>query len=305
MSPWVNVETGAERIGKDFVFSRKPAPALLAHNTWEPEIVENDLRDSALPIEISVDELTARFPELDPEALEGADLVIGATTPSVSDAAFPITGGTVSVTYTTEDAGDVLFYVNLDASTLAEPLPGELAGRDLSLDYRLVHTEPSVMEHLWLTVPSVIEAGTELHATAAAVDAYGNRVPDVEMEVDILGPHGTLLTPAPVAMELGRADFRILPVATIPQVDGVYNVMLVTTDGVEVNGYELQGSGISRDSTVFLNGTSFPDQGIVQTIPDNDTVWFGLPDWASLSGEHSFVVVNPGEQSSSDFAVTF
>ncbi len=44
MSPWVNVEKGAERIGRNFVFSRKPNPAFLAGPTWEPERVEKDLR---------------------------------------------------------------------------------------------------------------------------------------------------------------------------------------------------------------------------------------------------------------------
>ena len=44
MSPWVNQERGAERIGRDFVFSRKPSPAFLATDSWEPEAVERDLR---------------------------------------------------------------------------------------------------------------------------------------------------------------------------------------------------------------------------------------------------------------------
>lgn len=46
MSPWVDVERGAERIGRDFVFSRKPSPALLAGETWEPSRVEADLRET-------------------------------------------------------------------------------------------------------------------------------------------------------------------------------------------------------------------------------------------------------------------
>lgn len=46
MSPWVNVEKGAERIGGDLVFSRKPSPALLAGDTWEPDAVERDLTDT-------------------------------------------------------------------------------------------------------------------------------------------------------------------------------------------------------------------------------------------------------------------
>jgi len=44
MSAWVDQEEGAEQIGPDFVFSRKPNPALLAGDTWSPELVEQDLR---------------------------------------------------------------------------------------------------------------------------------------------------------------------------------------------------------------------------------------------------------------------
>ena len=46
MSPWVAVEFGAERIGKDFVFSRKPSPALLAVDDWDPEAVRKDLLET-------------------------------------------------------------------------------------------------------------------------------------------------------------------------------------------------------------------------------------------------------------------
>jgi hypothetical protein len=44
MSPWVDQEVGAERIGGDYVFSRKPSPAFLATDVWDPEAVEADLR---------------------------------------------------------------------------------------------------------------------------------------------------------------------------------------------------------------------------------------------------------------------
>jgi len=45
MSPWVDVEKGAERIGRSFVFSRKPSPALVAGDIWKPHVVEEDLRN--------------------------------------------------------------------------------------------------------------------------------------------------------------------------------------------------------------------------------------------------------------------
>jgi len=43
MSPWVDEERGASEIGTDYVFSRKPSPALLATNTFHPEQVRADL----------------------------------------------------------------------------------------------------------------------------------------------------------------------------------------------------------------------------------------------------------------------
>jgi len=46
MSPWVDQERGAEKISGDFVFSRKPNPAFLAWDTWRPQAVEQDLRET-------------------------------------------------------------------------------------------------------------------------------------------------------------------------------------------------------------------------------------------------------------------
>ena len=274
----------------------EPTPAVQEH--W-------GLAGEPTWFEISVDELTDRFPELDPAALEGASLIAGAGTPAVSDGSFVISDGTVALNWNTETAGDVLFYVHLDAGTVVEPLPGDLAGRDLRFDYRLIHTEPSVMEHLWLAVPTLTDAGAELHATAQAMDVYGNRVPDVGMEVDLLGPHGSVLNAEPVLMEGGIAHFRVLSTATIPQVVSVANVTLYTGDGQEINGYEIVGSGISTGATVTLGGTSLADLGMLQAIPDNQTVWFAWPDGADLVGDNVFVVINPGGQQNEPFTATF
>lgn len=44
MSPWANQERGAAEIGRDYVFSRKPNPALVATETFHPEQVREDLK---------------------------------------------------------------------------------------------------------------------------------------------------------------------------------------------------------------------------------------------------------------------
>ena len=44
MSPWVNEERGAEQIGHDFVYSRKPNPAFLAPDRFDADHVRRDLQ---------------------------------------------------------------------------------------------------------------------------------------------------------------------------------------------------------------------------------------------------------------------
>jgi hypothetical protein len=45
MSAWAKVERGAENVGPDFVFSRKPNPAMVAMDEWVPAIAEKDFAD--------------------------------------------------------------------------------------------------------------------------------------------------------------------------------------------------------------------------------------------------------------------
>ncbi len=46
MSPWVDVERGAERIAGDFVFSRKPNPVVFITDNWETQVIEDDIRET-------------------------------------------------------------------------------------------------------------------------------------------------------------------------------------------------------------------------------------------------------------------
>ena len=46
MSPWVDVELGAEELGSDYIFSYKPNPAMIGMEEWDEEFVRNYLRDA-------------------------------------------------------------------------------------------------------------------------------------------------------------------------------------------------------------------------------------------------------------------
>lgn len=69
MSPWVNQERGAAEIGRDFVFSRKPNPALLAMDSFDEEAIRHDLvetieacRRHGCPLEIILKDIsTVRY----------------------------------------------------------------------------------------------------------------------------------------------------------------------------------------------------------------------------------------------------
>jgi len=43
MSTWVNEERGAAEIGQDYVYSRKPNPALLADDTFDADAIRENL----------------------------------------------------------------------------------------------------------------------------------------------------------------------------------------------------------------------------------------------------------------------
>lgn len=46
MSPWVDVARGAEAVGKDFIFSYKPNPAILGMESWDRELARKQLKDA-------------------------------------------------------------------------------------------------------------------------------------------------------------------------------------------------------------------------------------------------------------------
>jgi hypothetical protein len=45
MSPWVDVGRAVKLVGSDYVFSRKPTPAVLAEDTWQPDQARTHLVD--------------------------------------------------------------------------------------------------------------------------------------------------------------------------------------------------------------------------------------------------------------------
>ncbi len=84
MSPWVDQELGARKIGTDFVFSRKPNPANLAWDPFNAQLVQQDLQqtvricaDHGCPLElIQKDISTVRY---EPERLfQWADMAMEA-----------------------------------------------------------------------------------------------------------------------------------------------------------------------------------------------------------------------------------
>jgi len=44
ISPWADVATSAESLGRDFIFSWKPNPAVVAGETWDPAGVRAQIR---------------------------------------------------------------------------------------------------------------------------------------------------------------------------------------------------------------------------------------------------------------------
>jgi hypothetical protein len=65
MSPWADVRSGAEAIGPDLVFSRKPNPAMVAMDAWIPALAEQDFaevleatRANGCPVEFTLKDIS-------------------------------------------------------------------------------------------------------------------------------------------------------------------------------------------------------------------------------------------------------
>ena len=271
----------------------------------EPQVIElSGPAGVAIPITVSVDELIARYPDLTAEMLEGADVVF-TSLPSIDSTPFPITGGMVEVTLTRETASTVLLEVMLDASTLAEPLPGDLVNRDLLFDYRLATVEPGPPTQLVLQVPPQVESGKEIRATAIVADEYGNRTGDPVLEVDFTGPRGEVLNAEPILSLQGASDLRIIPTATIPEITDVYGATLITGDGEEVPGYVMEGTGVSIAASLTIDGQTFGDAGVLYAITAPEQVLFAQEGWIPIEGEHELQVTNPGGVASDPYTHEF
>ena len=259
----------------------------------EPEIVEvSGAAGEAIPITVTTDELTDRYPEITAEMLEGADVVFESL-PSIDATPFPITSGQVAVTLTRETAATILISCTLDASTLAEPLPGDLADRDLWFDFRLATVEPGEPTQIVLQTPPQVESGNEIRATAIVSDDYGNRTGDPLLDVDLTGPRGEILNSESIPSIGGAADLRIIPTATIPEIDLLYNAILVTGEGEEVPGYVMEGTGFASGACLYIDGQLFEDAGVLYTITYPEQVLFAQEGWVPITGEHEMQVINP------------
>ncbi len=63
MSPWVNLEEGAENIGNLYVFSYKPSPAVFVDDVWDPDSIRTELykklvKIKSCPLEIIMKDIS-------------------------------------------------------------------------------------------------------------------------------------------------------------------------------------------------------------------------------------------------------
>lgn len=46
MSPWVDIAMASAEVGRDYVYTHKPNPTMISMQTWDPELVRNELKDA-------------------------------------------------------------------------------------------------------------------------------------------------------------------------------------------------------------------------------------------------------------------
>lgn len=60
MSPWIDIDTAADALGADYIFSWKPNPAIVSSAVWDPEAARRELRDFLARTRRNIREITLK-----------------------------------------------------------------------------------------------------------------------------------------------------------------------------------------------------------------------------------------------------
>lgn len=152
--------------------------------------------------------------------------------------------------------------------------------------------EPGPATRVALAAPGTIKSGAPitLNAITLNVDGFPTRE---AAEFRLYDGTGALVDT--ITTDEGAATFQVQPTPQTPIITAV-DSQTVSTGGGDVPGYVIRGSLLSRDAMILIDGRDIEDIGYLYTVADSHGIGIAVVSGTTelSSGNHEFVVVNPG-----------
>lgn len=183
----------------------------------------------------------------------GATVCIGSdfAGPRTDEACAPLDGDAVGGDITLRQSTRILLRVRIDLSTAVGFTAENVADWEVNAAMRYVVAVPGPAIGVELTAPYSAWSGAPVTLTASLVDEHGNYA-DEPVTFSYFDHTGQLL--GTVDSNDGQGTLQVILERVEPDLAGVSAASFELRDGRIVDGWSVQGEGLSRDAQVFLNG---------------------------------------------------
>lgn len=233
----------------------------------------------------------------EPEDIEGATLCLRSdfSGPRAGDVCGRLRDGEVAGTLTLDEVTSILFLVFVDLTTAASDFDDQPVERwTVRPPMMLLTTEPGDPAEAVLSAPASIWSGAPTTLAASVIDQAGMIV-DGPVTFRFYGPGDVEL--ASVESETGSATYQLQPSGVTPTLSSARITEVTFESGTTVDGLVLEGTGLSRESTVLVGGTDIAERGYELAWIDSKTLVAtptGTDPRPLTPGSTTIEVISPG-----------
>ena len=259
-----------------------------AHRYIADDIVELEVATGeAIEIYVTAEEI-ADLVGAAPEAIAGAQVTIGAE-PRVDSGTFEMNDGLVGAGFTAENSDPYLVQIEVDLSTAAGPFAeADVSDWVVRPSLRMVRPTPGAAALSFMTAPPSASLNVPVTLNGMVLDESYSPV-QASTEVMFVDGEGNVLGRANTVD--GTAAFAKALSPSSPKVSGVEPATLVFGDDSEGPGYNIFGTGFSRDAAVYVDGRQLADD-VRWAVGSSRSILIAKDD-LELTGSHTVTVENP------------
>ncbi|MCB9508345.1 MAG: hypothetical protein H6698_08230 [Myxococcales bacterium] len=231
--------------------------------------------------------------------VDGATVCIGSdfAGPRTDEACAQLSGDSIGGDITLRQSTRILLRIRVDLSTAAGFDADTVAGWEVNAAMRYVVAVPGPATSVELAAPFTAWSGAPVTLTASLLDEHGNFA-DQPATFTYFDHAGRLL--GTVRSDDGQATLQYVLRPATPVLSTVEAASFELASGAVVEGWSLQGAGLSRDAAVLANGVDVTSLGWqVGALDSTELALIRAPssdgvEAPALPAGFAAAVVNPG-----------